>query len=200
MKILDNIKSHLAALVSVVGAIFLFLSDAVRPATLPINFPESISNFEGVTKFIIGAVLLILLYPLVKYSSTKYKNRWWIGAIIAILLSIATFSCYFTIGGRYVIQDEFSKSNYIVGRAYTPYTQLAVDSLKKKDKHILINSRYLLATFGQPNDIWLEEGIVQNARNYFLSYACTIMCVVVFLIMSLQASFTLDKSSLNEKE
>jgi TRAP-type uncharacterized transport system fused permease subunit len=195
MNILESIKTYLSSLACVIGVILVFLTDLIKPPSIPDNFPETLSNIEGSIKFIIGSVLLILIFPLSRYSDKKFQLIWWIISVVCLIGAIISFYLYANFTQKVIVYDEPNQTQIIIGYIYTPYTQIAIDSIKAKDSHQLITPNFLLyqlAGDGGPNDIWTNESIFENCKKYFLIYAVTIFFLVLFLLTALQGSFGLQ--------
>ena len=188
MDILDFIKDKWNIASGISLAIVVVITDFIIHPKINLSLAAGQVNFDTLSKFIVAAVILLLLVPANVFRSKRYKYWWWTLAIFTFVLSIFLFFYYNTYMDKVSVESDLM-GREIIGERLTPIGQKDFEYAKEKDG-IDYTPKQMIESFGiPPSEIWLASEVQRNSRNVILLYLGTLMSFALFILFSIQAIY-----------
>jgi hypothetical protein len=188
MDILDFIKDKWNIVLGISLAIVVVITDFIIHPKINLSLAAGQVNFDTFSKFIVAAVILLLLVPANIFRSKRYKYSWWTLAIFTFVLSIYLFFYYNSYMDEVSVETDLM-GREIVGVHLTNMGQKDFENAKKIDG-FEYSKKQMIESFGiPPSEIWLPSEVHRNSRNAILLYLVTIMSFALFILFSIQAIY-----------
>jgi hypothetical protein len=187
MGLLPFAKKWLNVIMGIAMIIVTLLSRFVVPPYITPSFSQGQINYEIFSKFVVTAIILLILVPCILYKERKYFAGWYFTGVIFFILALALFFFYSSLVDSKTVYDRYKQKRFVAGQTLLPIIQLELDSIAKREPGKVLSRQDILESAGSADDIWSHTEIESNAQQLSACYIVTISGFTIFILCLFQS-------------
>ena len=143
MEVLNFIKKCWNLVLGASLAIVVIVGEFIVRPQISFSFAEGEVDYGTLSKFVVAAIILILLVPCTRFKTKKFLWLWWSLALVVFAVAITLFFVYNKTVNRKSAYNRFTEERTIIGQSLTPLADSAVNIAKLRDGIVLSPSDML---------------------------------------------------------
>lgn len=198
MELIQFVKDKWNAVLQIALITVLLISKFTIPPQFDNDLLESQVDFISFSKFLVAALLLIVLVPAQFYKQRKHIWFWWLTALAFLIVGIYYYFQYNDKVNTYTVFDKDAKSRVVIGNTLLPAAKDNLSLYSKKHGGDVLLPAEWIEGLGGPEKVWPKDEIRAHAKQIVLNYIITILCLSAFIVSGIQAVYiTSLKAPLN---
>jgi hypothetical protein len=166
------------------------MSKAIYPPKIDISSSLASSNIPVLSKLLLAVITLVLIYPMYKYRDRAHTSKWWIAALMLLVLSVFQFFHYQQVFSDSTATDRINERTVVKGVSVMPTAKRVYDSLQTAHASASLTNSVMLEEYSDdPTDIWFPEEIQDNTLRLTWYYLALLVSVYLLVLCAAQAGY-----------
>jgi hypothetical protein len=190
MNFLSFLKKRWNTVLQIAFILVMIISKFTIPPNFDNDLVENQIDFISFSKFIVAAIILLLLLPAHYLRSKENGWVWWFISLITIILGIYFLFSYNRVVNKNSVYVHDYKARTVTGNEYTPEAKTAIATFSKNHPSDVLSKEDLIQGTGGPEHVWYKEDIMRNSETIIYHYLSTVICFAIFIVCAIQAVYT----------